>query len=668
VNKLRRKVELRYIPGDPPVPAIPPTCTTTTKRVSAGSSSGSGISIIQLNPPTNGGISTTGYIPVYGRGDWNPLTNSYDRIITGWMPQRASSTGSRYRTTTETTCTGGRPYQPGTPGTVEKLNTGPDWRASARSVERRSGDTVASFSLNDRPRVAVGFATNDTGASLNDLRMGVMLRTAGAAVEVIPITDGVESDTPAGYYGAGDRVSLIRSRDKFFVQVGGDVIYTGTSTTEDPVVLDAMLYTSDDYVEDPVLAGAVSASVTGSVGLSVSLSTTTGVTGSVGLRGLVAGVVDGETVAQVRGVVAFSGVANSVTSGEVSVRGRVGFAGDLSALATYAEVTGRLPAFQMFSADSDAAGGSVVLPSLGMDATSNPILVTAGADLSLPSFGFYSRTITGAVGTVQAEAPAFQMLAADSPYAGASVSMPMLTMQADDGYNLPGFQFVWENMDLADSITTDPSLYASIRFGLELQPELTFGVLVSDMVLDGLILDPTLSVGDFVNAMVSEGLNLSSATQGPTDIWGQYGFDLETGAATRYDNFEFDGFAYSPEATYAYRRDGVYLLRGGDDDGAPRNAMVDFGTTDFGTNAKKHIETAYVGLSTDGTVYLRLNADGRGDRTYRVVQRDPLMRARVGRGITARQWHAKLEIVDERSSELDGVEFHIAASARRWVK
>lgn len=679
MNKLRRSVEVTYIPGEPAIPPTPPVCTTTTKRIKTDSGS-SRIGSSTGDPSTTNSGSSINYTyvtPVYGEIEDNPLTPGPDFGIVGYTYARnpsgssGTSAGSSYRTVTETTCTEGSPGSPGTPGTFKKEATGPNWQASSRSIAKPAGDVVASFDLNSKPSVAIGFGTRDTGPTFSDLRMGVLFQPVAQQVLVFPLIDG-KQQTQAGVYTAGQRISLVRAGGRFHIQVGGNTVYSTQATTDEPVFLDAMLYTSTDYVENPEfsVASSAAASVSGSVGVDAFLSSRFSVDGEVGTTGVVGTLVDGVAVVPVRGFVGFNATAAAVSSSQLSVSGAIGLTGSLGALAEYAEVSAVLPALRMQASDYATAQIVSILPAPEVSAQGGvPAPEIAGADLAIPPLNMAALWYAGSLLTMQNnELPSISGLASDSTYAQVIATLPAPVVVADDGYTIPGFAFHVEQLAMLSEISTDPLLYAAILDGLELEPELSLTTLVDGSYFEGLLLDPDLSVVDYLYALIESGINLSSATQAPLSLVSQYAFDTDTGAATRYDGFNFDGFAYTGEYTYAYRADGIYRLRAGDDDGSVRNFMADFGENDYGTMEKKHIETVYIGLATNGTAYLKLEADDRGERVYRVIQRQPTYRVKTGRGITARQWQAKLEIVDATSAELDTVEFVVAASGRRWTR
>ncbi|MFM9458754.1 hypothetical protein, partial [Streptomyces europaeiscabiei] len=80
------------------------------------------------------------------------------------------------------------------------------------------------------------------------------------------------------------------------------------------------------------------------------------------------------------------------------------------------------------------------------------------------------------------------------------------------------------------------------------------------------------------------------------------------------------------------------------------------GTMDFGTNQQKRMAMAYVGVRTDGEVYLRFSTDGI-DRVYRIMTRGDIGRAVLAKGVSARQWNVQLELVDATYATVDSMEF-----------
>lgn len=647
-NKLVRLVTKQYVPAVRAVPPSPPRCyTRTTGGQRLGSVGGAG-TLSSSAPSSGSGLGTrhNGFmqpiyrqVPAYVDEDGNVITQE----LVGYTPVRFSPNPEvqpQYSSNTVTVCTPGAPGVQGSPAQVVTQGEGPDWRASARSIQVSSGDVTASFNVNDRPRAIVGFATRDTGPNQNDIRMGVAFISTGATSQVAPILDGVAQPVVAPFT-SGARVSLSRVGSRFFIALDGTLVYATDATTSDPVTLDAMLYTSSDAVYDPEFSTPTVTAVYGSVGFSMGLI--------------------GEPLVL---SVGFSGV---VKTGVVSVDGSPVPGGiDNSDLNSAGIVIGPL---YFSGSDKAYTAGQVVLSSLVTDASGGELSqAVAGAEVVLASVQAYGTMLSGGNIDAALELQPLAVLGADRSYAEGRFVLPALATYGDDGFGIPNYYGHNDSLRLTAPIYTDPSLFASMYETLELETEVSFATLLSGSVMEALILDPSVTVADFLAALIESGINLSSATQMPDPTSAQYAFNALTGAATRYSDFGFTQFVRAGGTTYAVKPDGLYRLRPGDDAGERRSALVDFGAMSFGVTQRKNIETMYLGVSTDGTVYAKLKADDGEDKTYRVIQREPTMRVRTGKGITAREWTLKLEVIDASHAELGRVDFVVGASVRRWTR
>lgn len=137
-------------------------------------------------------------------------------------------------------------------------------------------------------------------------------------------------------------------------------------------------------------------------------------------------------------------------------------------------------------------------------------------------------------------------------------------------------------------------------------------------------------------------------------------------ASTRYDTYGFNSFARIGGKHYGARQDGVYLLEGASDNGNPITSGVSFGKQDFGTQALKHMDAVYAGVSSTGTLFLKVG-DGKNSYTYKARRKDDHMRTQrfdVGRGLRANYFDLQLTS-DADAFELDSVTFHVLPSSRR---
>lgn len=142
--------------------------------------------------------------------------------------------------------------------------------------------------------------------------------------------------------------------------------------------------------------------------------------------------------------------------------------------------------------------------------------------------------------------------------------------------------------------------------------------------------------------------------------------NTRSGASTRYDQYGFNSFATVNGKHYGARMDGVYLLSGADDAGAPITSGIALGQHDFGTQALKSMTAVYAGVSSTGVLFLKIG-DGCREFTYRARRADNRMKTQrfdPGRGLRANYFTFDLTS-DFDAFELDTVKFDVVASQRR---
>jgi hypothetical protein len=91
-----------------------------------------------------------------------------------------------------------------------------------------------------------------------------------------------------------------------------------------------------------------------------------------------------------------------------------------------------------------------------------------------------------------------------------------------------------------------------------------------------------------------------------------YALNLETNATTQYgDSFDFNSLTQAHDGRYyAMNASGLCLLDGDDDDGDPIEAMIGLGQSDLGSDQRKRLRVAYLGVESDTPMVLVLGAEG----------------------------------------------------------
>jgi hypothetical protein len=244
---------------------------------------------------------------------------------------------------------------------------------------------------------------------------------------------------------------------------------------------------------------------------------------------------------------------------------------------------------------------------------------------------------------------------------GDSINSPTITDYAQDITNASG----GSTITLSDGGGFERFVYAGAGSDLTLSGSgagrviLLAGAGSTLVLLDGVGASITIVAG------VGSALRLSSGGSVGGIKTLQYATNLLTGAATRYEGFGFDGFCRVGMDTYGFKSDGLYKIGGGDDSGAPINMLIDFAADEFGTPQGKRVGNVFLGLETDGDVFVRMTDDDDREANYRAYQRRSEFRADMGRGGKSRFWRLRLEVLDSTEARLDNFEWVVSTTGRR---
>ena len=494
---------------------------------------------------------------------------------------------------------------PGSPAYT--LDTGvAAWNSGGSSVSPLDGNGAFEFYVGNSPGgIVAGLATTDVSTLPSEPTHGFYIHGSVAQI----IESGVVVHTFGSPVSTNTRFVVRRTGTAVSYELdqsAGGLYATEyydslTPITTAKVYLDAALYLSGDYVESPDMIEGTSGATIGSI---------YGEFAPVGGR-----------IGDVQG--AIYGALKPVT-GMVynSPLGAAGF------------VTGSIPPL---------VGYATIL--LGAQASVSGTLRAVKGKASNYAYSFVDGTLSAVTGEVTDLDPSF-------------------------------FRTAMSGLALADPLTGVARMFDVATSTVQLSDAYVATIRMSDGVFDALILSgaisSTQSMSDTIMAALALGTDLSQfmtvdlspaevAARAPT----QYAVNVLTGALTTYDGFDFTGFATTGQTTFGARADGVYRIRPGDDAGAGRIVAVDFGTLAMDTTTVKTIEAVFLGVDTDGDVFVRLVA-GLDDTLYRVVERESVSRALCKRGVGGRQWNVSLEVANATYLNLDMIELSVASMARRW--
>lgn len=662
-NRLERVADLTVIPGTPAKPEVPQMCVNVqvgTRKVVET------VTLDQVVSPTFGE-----YIVL---DELQPGTIDYTTVIQNYgatppsevFPDSNLYTVIRYVPVYEQRCSGGESFVPGTPTQVIE-DAGPDWLSYARSQPLVNESGGFTLKMGSPAIVGLMEPVADGGYSLGVVDYGIYYD--GAAV--FPVVGGSVGSSLGAYTGELT-VVLDRQSGRYSVSVGGSVIDTANVTQSAPAALVAFLHTDEAYVVDPssFQYATLSASPVGTLPLASESVQQVGIqaTAPLPLPGTAVALVDGEMLVLAEASLPLTSVEQDTVTAPTEAEATLAITG----VATTASAEGgqvRGTPMELLAFDHPYASVELYPKAQQLTAASTgdaPVQAITRVSLGASKPVVSAYVIAGDVLTASLTAPAQLMRSSEGEYASIEVEAPDQIMGAvlttgepltvaftELVYTLGGY-----------SPTRVAAIY--LDFGtLTGTSDASLTVTVPGALDEVLSLSEDYTLTQLATALIESRVELFMAANPPGTMDTQYLVTAVSGALSRSTGLDFTQFVYGAGVTHGVRKDGLYRI-GGYAGEEVVDGEVDFGETSFGTSAAKNVETAYVGMRTDGSVYLALTADGR-ERVYRVIQREPTMRARVGKGITARSWGVKLIITDMTRADLDDVEL-VVGSSRRWTK
>jgi hypothetical protein len=151
------------------------------------------------------------------------------------------------------------------------------------------------------------------------------------------------------------------------------------------------------------------------------------------------------------------------------------------------------------------------------------------------------------------------------------------------------------------------------------------------------------------------------------EIYQGFAVNAKTFAASRYENFNFNSFARFDGKYFALANDGLHVLSGKSDNGSEIKARVTTGNVKVSGNMLSRIEDAYLICKNDGTVTVRVFANGE-KYDYKLTKTSDFMdesRVKLGKGRKAALWQFELESDGGSSFDIESVKIYPLALSRR---
>lgn len=612
MSRLQKQPLLVYVPEVPAVPAVPAHCITY--EVFAGYAAAQTGGKFGDGNVGGGGASYFLAFDAYG--------NLYKQVI-GAVGGVSSAAKPIFKNVTE--CF---PEVAGTPGTPARVDTSGSigWNAGARSAKPIPPEGYFECRIPVSPHgIVVGLSDGMYDHSYGHASHAIAFRSSG----MTPIRYG--GDLAAAVpLAPGAVVRFERRNGMVTAFIDGDLFHAFSVPARGELYADVTLYGLSDYVDDAEI-GALYAWVDGVIPAPV------GRAGEAGYCGI-----------------------DSVTPPML-----------LSALCRIVEgVTGYIPTPTGLLSDGGYARVGGRVPAMILSARSNPPeAVQSGVLGFVPPMSLYGLSLTGAVGGVDAAIrPPIGRLSqgsycfVDSTWGGSyrlTAWEPYLPDNIHDGGDLV---FAGDFGSLVNAVLFMAYDGVSITDGIDLL------LLVSMEAYEYLGVGDRVTLGGVIRLLAMERVAITSDTRTAHQEALQYAVNVLTGALTTYKNFGFTQYARAGGETYAIKPDGMYRLSGDTDNGDTVSAMIDFGSSDYGTAQGKRLSSVFAGVTTDGEVYVRVTPDSGEERCYRAVGESPEFRAPVAKGLKARHWRVRLELTDATFADVDNIEIELGVSQRRLAQ
>lgn len=612
-NTLYKKIARTYSPGDAGVPAnpgqpyLPARTVTETRQV---------CSTILLTDSIyfRGGDDASWF------GGYAP-----DQAVTGIT----TTVGLSCRWVASSVSVPAQPYIPPTPGrapipaqVIQDFNLG--WTGRARSITAYVGAVEATFKVpQSSVGVVVGLNTEFHPSGYRDIRFAFYLSRGAVRI----LESGAEKAVlPAQVGGETFKIRRMNGEISYFVN---DVLVRTAPNDSAPAHLDAALYSGGDTVDEPTIAA-----------LSVGRADFEPLAGMAGLYA--AGIAAFEPLEATAGLFSRgAGVFKPLTS--------------LGADRAYGHADAHLEPFVSISyADS-------ITPSYAIGDG-------AFAQLSTSASG-----LTGEIGTGHAGFQPMVALASEGSYGeGVALFEPVRAF----AYGLSGAEL--RSLGLYSTSIADSCANVMVGVGIRFDSRMRAVTLIEVFHNTPEALHSMSRASSTLTVSVRSWVELFSRLKGRSsgfslamdgDLTGldTWVLNAESGGFTRYENYPYSSFAKVGDTYYGCKADGVYALEGQTDAGAAIRAMVSFGKQDFGTSSLKRITNAYVGVSCEGRMFLKVIVEGE-EYIYAARSADEellVQRFDTGKGLRMNYLEFEIYNADGEDFELASVEFAIIPTARR---
>lgn len=314
-----------------------------------------------------------------------------------------------------------------------------------------------------------------------------------------------------------------------------------------------------------------------------------------------------------------------------------------------------------------------MLPRLGSGMTSGFVAPSFTVlELDLPPLQPEVNMLVGNVAQLAAQLPSARALYADHPYAEMDLQLPASTL------GLLAYEGNYKATlgTVASARTTMAAVTLLVAFMS------STGQMVSAMTIQTVrdarmdsqaVIDSVLSLESVQSALMASVASTAAMLGVPTGEMQTLVVNIEGFGNTSYSAFAFNSFARLGNRYLGAGADGIFDLDGNTDDGAPIAARVHLGTKDLGSAQRKTIVGAYMGMTGEDDLILRVTALGEDDNdrctyTYRTRSHSSSLRQQrveLGKGLKANYFELELINQDGADFEIDTLQLQVADLQRK---
>lgn len=553
--------------------------------------------------------------------------------------------------------TPGTPGVPATPSQIiTSLNLG--WNSTSRAIDPLEAGSSLLFTVKNGVRgvfVGVGHGTL-AGLPISMFGIGLMIDASGVHV----FENGVQVHELAASYTALTEFRIERNTVGAITYKADAVEYTSSNAVSGDVYPHAYMYSGGDRIMCASYAAITPTTFTAEATMSGASAFLIGPPS-----------VDGTFLA--RSVLAGSGAlaVDEAYPYTVTLSG----SGLFVITPTATSLFGYAPALECVLGESgvDYAFVGVDLPAMTMRVDEAvyvpPALTTMYGNLPILACGMLCSHIE--IDELDVTLPAIEAVMGEGDYAFIEGDLPSLGLALIEGNRLDmsifsgliGRDPMSMRLELVLTLMSNGEL-ASVQtmtriIAMEYMSELQAASIQDLMAKYGLSLMSALRVA----SISVQAYDAGAALPGIDRVWV---VNLDTAAASQYDDFAFNSFFERGGQWYGVADDGIYLLEGADDYGAVISADVQLGQVTF-TGTPARVEAVYVAAVSDDRMHVRVDVGGlsRVYETHLDSTDVRNQRAKLGRGLKGRNWTFSILNKDGCDFEIEGVDFTPVAANRR---